>query len=101
MQRNKRKVEKGEKGITLLALVVTIIILLILAGVTLNLVLSNNGLIGKSKQGVAKYKEASLNEQNELDKSAEIIDDIIQPGYKRSGIFVQYRKLDGYICIRS
>ena len=54
---------RKQKGITLIALVITIIVLLILAGVTLNLVLSNNGLIAKSKQGVTKYKEASQNEQ--------------------------------------
>ena len=35
---------KNKKGITLISLVVTIIILLILAGVTLNMVLSNNGI---------------------------------------------------------
>ena len=62
-----------EKGITLIALVVTIIILLILAGVTLNLVLSNNGLIGKAKQGVDKYQKASQNEQSDLDKLEELI----------------------------
>ena len=35
----------GDAGITLVALVVTIIILLILAGVTINMVLGQNGLI--------------------------------------------------------
>ena len=38
-----------EKGITLVALVVTVIILLILAGVTLNIVLGDNGLIRENK----------------------------------------------------
>ena len=63
----KRKINRRtsivEKGITLVALVVTIIILLILAGVTLNLVLSNNGLIGKAKQGVATYEKSSVGEE--------------------------------------
>ena len=36
---------KKEKGITLVALVVTIVVLLILAGVSISLVLSNNGVI--------------------------------------------------------
>ena len=40
---------KNENGITLIALVVTIVVLLILAGISLNLVLGNNGLIKKSK----------------------------------------------------
>ena len=76
----KRKMNKktsiAEKGITLVALVVTIIILLILAGVTLNLVLSNNGLIGRAKQGITKYQEASHNEQADLDYMGDLIDEI-------------------------
>ena len=45
-----RKMLKNKNGITLIALVVTIVVLLILAGVTLNLVLDNNGIIQKSKE---------------------------------------------------
>ena len=41
---------KNKKGITLIALVVTIVVLLILAGVSINLVLDNNGIIQKSKE---------------------------------------------------
>ncbi len=40
---------KNAKGITLIALVVTIVVLLILAGVSINLVLDNNGIIQKGK----------------------------------------------------
>ena len=38
-----------EKGITLIALIVTIIVLIILAGVSINLILGKNGLIEKAK----------------------------------------------------
>ena len=41
---------KQEKGITLIALVVTIVVLLILAGVSIRLVLTNNGVISKAKE---------------------------------------------------
>ena len=41
---------KNNKGITLVALVVTIVVLLILAGVSINLVLGNNGIIAKAKE---------------------------------------------------
>ncbi len=41
---------KQEEGITLIALVVTIVVLLILAGVSISLVLNNNGVISKSKR---------------------------------------------------
>lgn len=51
-----------EKGITLIALVITIIILLILAGVTLNLVL-NGGIINKSQTAVDKYTEEQAKEK--------------------------------------
>ena len=44
------------KGITLIALVITIIILIILAGVTLNLALGENGLFNKAKVVVEDYK---------------------------------------------
>ncbi len=40
---------KNKRGITLIALVVTIVVLLILAGVSISLVLDNNGIIQKSK----------------------------------------------------
>ncbi|MGN1327299.1 MAG: leucine-rich repeat protein [Clostridia bacterium] len=47
---NKQKNLKKEKGITLIALVVTIVILLILAGISINAVLGENGLITKAKE---------------------------------------------------
>lgn len=46
---------KSTKGITLIALVITIVVLLILAGVTLNIVLGNNGIISQSKIAAEKY----------------------------------------------
>ena len=48
-----------EKGITLVALVVTIIILLILAGVTIALALSENGIIGKTLKAKERYNIAA------------------------------------------
>ena len=46
--KTKLKIKQG-KGITLIALVVTIVVLLILAGVSISLVLNNNGVISKAK----------------------------------------------------
>ena len=60
---------KKQSGITLVALVVTIVVLLILAGVSINLVLGENGLITQAKE--AKEKSASgMNEENYLINSA-------------------------------
>ena len=53
---------KKNKGITLVALVVTIVVLLILAGVSINLVLGNNGIIAKAKDAETKSAEASEND---------------------------------------
>ena len=60
---------KKNKGITLVALVVTIVVLLILAGVSINLVLGDNGIIAKAKEAQRKSAEASQNDligMNEL-----------------------------------
>ena len=60
---------KKNKGITLVALVVTIVVLLILAGVSINLVLGDNGIITKAKEAQRKSAEASQNDligMNEL-----------------------------------
>lgn len=52
-----------EKGITLVALVVTIIVLLILAGVTINLVLGNNGVIDRAKYATNIWANTSEGEE--------------------------------------
>ena len=56
---------KEMKGITLVALVVTIVVLLILAGVSINLVLGNNGIIIKAKKAAEKTAEAQEKEMTE------------------------------------
>ena len=53
-----------EKGITLIALVVTIIILLILAGVTLNMAINGDGLFSRARNAADKYKKAQKDEQD-------------------------------------
>ena len=60
MQRIKRK-----NGITLVALIITIIILLILAGVSLSFVF-NGGILDKSQQAVNEYENAANNESDIL-----------------------------------
>ena len=45
---------KGRNGITLIALVITIIVLIILAGVSINLILGENGIIAKARQASKK-----------------------------------------------
>ena len=57
---------KNKKGITLVALIITVIILLILAGVTISLLIGDNGMVKKTKQGVEESEMASIKEQAEL-----------------------------------
>ena len=71
-----RKKSMGDEGITLVALVVTIIILLILAGVTINMVLGQNGLIQKSKIAKEKYENAALDEQAQLKNATDLMDSL-------------------------
>ena len=54
---------KGQKGITLVALVVTIIVLIILAGVSIALVLGDNGIVTKAKEGKQNYEVAANEDQ--------------------------------------
>ena len=65
-----------EKGITLIALVVTIIILLILAGVTLNIALSDDGLFKKAKKAVEDYEKAQDMELAGLDEISDSYDEM-------------------------
>ena len=65
---------KSNKAITLIALIITIIILLILAGVSLSMVLGENGLINKAQSSVNKYKESSENEQKLLNSIENYMD---------------------------
>ena len=60
---------KTQKGITLIALVITIIVLLILAGVTINMVLGNDGIIGQAQGASEAQKMATVKEEIELWKA--------------------------------
>ena len=54
---------KEMKGITLVALVITIVVLLILAGVSINTVLGDDGIIKKAKEAAEATKRASAEEE--------------------------------------
>ena len=71
---NKKLKIKQEKGITLIALVVTIVVLLILAGVSISLVLNNNGVISKAKDAKNQYAEAQTNDERQLNEVSDWID---------------------------
>ena len=68
---------KKERGITLIALVVTIVVLLILAGVSISLVLNNNGVISKAKEAKNRYAEAQTNEEKQLNEVSDWIKEAV------------------------
>ena len=59
----KSALKKTEKGITLVSLVVTIVVLLILAGVSINTVVGDDGIIQKAKEKSEATKQASAEEE--------------------------------------
>ena len=71
---------KKTKGITLIALVVTIVVLLILAGVSINMVLGQNGIVTKSKDARDKTEQAKQNDLASMDQAVKDIDDILNDG---------------------
>ena len=74
--KNKRN-NLGEKGITLIALVVTIVVLLILAGVSINALFGNNGIIEKAQEAQNKMDEAQQKDSNSINQLSNWLDDKI------------------------
>lgn len=66
MKKLKEKLKYGKRGITLIALVVTIVVLLILAGVTIATLFGDNGIISKAQDAKQKTEDAAKKEQQLL-----------------------------------
>lgn len=76
----KLKKNLENKGITLIALIVTIIVLIILAGLSINLILGQNGIIEKAKQAKENTELAKIEEETQLNEAYEYMakDDLPQ-----------------------
>ncbi len=64
--RSASKKDTNKEGITLIALVVTVIVLLILAGITLSLIGGSEGILGRATSAVEENEKATAKEQAEL-----------------------------------
>lgn len=64
--KNKKINQKNNTGITLIALIVTIIVLLILAGVSISLITGSNGILAKAENAVSATNEATIIEEVQL-----------------------------------
>ena len=65
---------KSVKGITLIALVVTIVVLLILAGVSVNALFGNSGIIEKAKEAQNAMDKAKENDEKGINELTNWID---------------------------
>ena len=69
---------KKESGITLVALVVTIIVLLILAGVAISLTIGENGIFTRAQNATKKWDEAEGQEETEMNTFTNTYDNLLQ-----------------------
>lgn len=68
---------KENRGITLIALVVTVIVLIILAAVTINLLLGTNGIMTRAQQGTENYTQAEEDERELLEEVEDYISSVV------------------------
>lgn len=104
--RNKYKMKQFRKlksayGITLITLVITIILLLILAGIIINLSLGENGIFNKAKYAKIEYEKAKIKEELELEivdvqaeKEGELTYKDISERFKNNGIVLNVDEED-------
>ena len=69
---------KHEKGITLIALVITIIVLLILAGVSISTLMGENGILTNAEQSKDKTEYSEIKERAEISKQEVTMNDKIK-----------------------
>ena len=69
-----KKFKKQVQGITLIALVVTIIVLLILAGVAISLTIGQNGIFSRAEKAANTWRNAESNEQLAMGELEDWID---------------------------
>ena len=67
-----------QKGITLISLVVTIVVLILLATVSIQLVFDQNGIIKKAQQAKEVYQNSQLKEEESMNKLIQEYDNIIK-----------------------
>ncbi len=91
---------KERKGITLIALVITIVIMLILAGISINLVVGQNGIIGRAKEAKEKSEKQSIIEEikfeiatAEIDNSESILKEELE------SILIKYGKIEDDVLV--
>lgn len=72
---NMKRSLKNSKGITLIALVITIIVLLILAGISITMLAGDNSILQRVADAKERTEEAQATEQARIDEYADVIDE--------------------------
>ena len=85
MKQKFKKMAKERRGVTLIALVITIIVLLILAGVTIAMLTGENGIISKAMQAKTKTEDSKETEEAGLKK----IENYINGKSAEAGVVIQ------------
>ena len=106
-ERNKSNRKKNENAITLIALVVTVVVLIILAGVSINAVLGDNGIIKKANQAASLTKEAEVKEainrtilEFYLSNDYETLEDFLKAKAEDGSIDSVTKNADGTLTVK-
>ena len=78
--------EKRERGITLISLAVTVAVMLILAGVTINVTLGDKGIINKAKEAAAKMNSVVAQDEAELNELLNELNEIMNSEWDSGNI---------------
>ena len=84
MKQRKVKIKLKENGITLIALVITIIVLLILAGVSIAMLTGENGILTQAQNAENETEEARIEEENRITDYEDYISQYTNGGYVES-----------------
>ena len=90
MKLNMKKNCSNQNGITLIALVVTIVVLLILAGVSVNALFGNSGIIEKAKETQNKMNEAKNNDLESINELTNLIDNQVNGIEESTGNLITF-----------
>ena len=91
------KVDRKNKGITLIALVITIIVLLILAGVTIATLTGDNGILTKATEAKEETRAAEVEERVNLWKSEKEISNYTNGDIKKENELLEEMKKKGIL----
>ena len=100
MEKKGRKIEKQNKGITLVALVITIIIIIILATVAISFIFGENGLITKAQQAKLQHEIETARETLTMILGDAFVEKKTNPEYEPNDFldkFIEEREPNVYL----